>query len=139
MINPKLILAGGLLLVILSMLSWGLWERSGKLSAKAELTALQTEHDKVVAENKRKEVLNNERIKTADAERVSLTRQLHDNQVRLSALRASITTHRPDGTCTESTTVDTALSEFLADVEGYITEGDTAVINVKAWAASWPK
>ena len=64
---------------------------------------------------------------------------LRDSENRARLLRASITTQRPDGTCTESTTIDAALSQFLADVEGFITEGDTAIINVKAWANSWPK
>ena len=65
-------------------------------------------------------------------------KRLRDSENRARLLRASITTQRPDGTCTESTTVDAALSQFLADVEGFLTEGDTAIINVKAWANSWP-
>ena len=64
---------------------------------------------------------------------------LRDSENRARNLRASITTQRPDGTCTESATVDAALSQFLADVEGLVIEGDEAIINVKAWADSWPK
>ena len=64
---------------------------------------------------------------------------LRDSENRARNLRASITTQRPDGTCTESATVDAALSKFLADVEGLVIEGDEAIINVKAWADSWPK
>lgn len=137
--NPKVLLAGGLLLVILSLTTWGLWERSGKLSIKAELTSQQAEYDRTVKENKRIKEENDERIKTAATERESLMRQLRDNQLRFGSLRASITTRRPKGTCTESATVDAALSQFLADTEGFITEGDEAIINVKAWADSWPK
>ena len=66
-------------------------------------------------------------------------KRLRDSENRARNLRASITTHRPIGTCTESATVDAALSQFLADVEGLVIEGDEAIINVKAWADSWPK
>ena len=66
-------------------------------------------------------------------------KRLRDSENRARNLRASITTRRPDGTCTESTTVDAALSQFLADVEGLVIEGDEAVINIKAWNSSWPK
>lgn len=135
--NTNLLLGG--IIVILALLGWGGFEHGRYARTKLQLETVESMNAQLLDENKRKEVENEERIKIALTERESLTRQLHDNQVRLSDLRNSITTQRPGGACTESATVDTALSQFLADVEGFITEGDQAVINVKAWSDSWPQ
>ena len=126
-----LIVAG----ILSAMFGWGMWERSGKLSAKAELTVLQVLHDKVVKDNKRKEVENDERIKTAAAERDSLHRQLRDNQIRLSTLQRTLTTSRSGKVCFREQGFATALS----GITGLLGEGETGIINAKTLLDSWPK
>ena len=124
-----------ILAVISAIFGWGMWERSGKLSAKAELTVLQILHDKVVKDNKRKEVENDERIKTAAAERDSLHRQLRDNQVRLSTLQRTLTTSKSGQVCFREQGFATALS----GITGIITEGEVGIIDARTLLDSWPK
>jgi uncharacterized protein YlxW (UPF0749 family) len=39
--NPMLLKWGGIALVVLSLTTWGFWERSGKLSAEKDVASLQ--------------------------------------------------------------------------------------------------
>lgn len=139
MINPKLVMAGGLLLVILSLTTWGFYERSGKLSVEVKLTLLEAKHDEVVKENKRKEVENDERIKTAVTERESLVRQLRDNQVRLSAVQRTLAAGSSERVCYARAGLNAAFGILVSEIRGIASEGDTAIINNKALLDSWPK
>ena len=137
--NPRLIALGGIGLVILSLTTWGFYERSGKLSIKAELEVLQVLHDKVVKDNKRKEIENNERIKTATAERDSLLRRLRDNQVRLSALQRTLAASGSGRVCYDADGLNGAYRELVSEIRVISGEGQAALIDNKTWLSSWPK
>ncbi|HJS82859.1 MAG TPA: hypothetical protein VJ742_08520 [Nitrososphaera sp.] len=137
--NPKLYLAGGVTIILLLLTSWGFYERSEKLSIKSELAVLQAIHDEVVKDNKRKEVENNERLKTAATQRESLMRQLRDNQVRISTLQRTLTASGTGRACYDADGLNTAYGELVTEVRAIAGEGQAALINNKAWLESWPR
>lgn len=143
--NPKLIMLGGVGLVILALTTWGFYERSSKLSIKAEydgfVTKAQILAAERLAENQRKETEYRERLKTAEfAASASLKRlREYTERPRGSLLpSASTSTGIPETTCYNRAGLDAALSKFEEGVTGLLTEGDEAIINVRAWLASWP-
>ena len=81
---------------------------------------------------------HNEQVTVAMAERDASLARMRDSQKRTDTLSASLATALSRGTCQDSATDHAALSGFFTEIEGYIIEADTAMINVKAWAAAWP-
>ena len=77
-------------------------------------------------------------MSVAMAERDASLARMRDSQKRTDTLSASLATALSRGTCQDSATDHAAQSGFFTEIEGYIIEADTAMINVKAWAAAWP-
>ena len=90
-------------------------------------------------DNRRKEIENDERIKTAAVERESLMRQLRDNQVRLSTLQRTLTTAGTGRVCYDADGLNTAYRELVSEIRAIAGEGQAALINNKAWLESWPR
>ena len=124
-----------LIVVILAFGGWGAWEHARFLSVKAEYSDFR---EQATVNALKQEKAYNAQINNAMVERESALGRLRDSQERANTLSASLATALSRGTCQDSATDHAALSRFFTDVEGYIIEGDTAVINVKAWAESWP-
>jgi len=103
---------------------------------------IRTEYDSFISETKvlkaQQEAKHAVQISAAMADRDANLVKLRDNQKHTNALQSSLATALSRGTCQDSATDHAALSRFFTEVEGYIIEADLAVINVKAWAASWP-
>ena len=125
------VLIGSLLVVGL----FGWYSHVQFLSVKAEYSDFR-ETSATKARKQKEE--HDEQIFVAMSERDASLARMRDSQIRSKSLQSSLATALSRGACQDSTTDHAALSKFFTDVEGYIIEADTAVINVKAWAASWP-
>lgn len=143
--NPKLIMLGGIGLVILSLTTWGFYERSGKLSIKADydgfIAKAQILAAERIAENQRKEAEYRERLKTAEFAAAAARNRLREytERPRGSLLPTSAASSgSSETTCYNRAGLDTALSRFEEGITGLLAEGDEAIINTRAWFASWP-
>ena len=82
---------------------------------------------------------HNEQMSVAMAERDASIARMRDSQKRTNTLSASLATALSRGTCQDSATDHAALSGFFTEITELIEIGDEAIINNKAWLASWPK
>ena len=123
-------------LILLALVGWGSWEHSRFLS---ERLAYSDFREQSVTQALAQEKQHNDQMSVAMDERDASLARMHDSQKRTNTLSASLATALSRGTCQDSATDHAALSRFFADVEEYIIEADTAVINVKAWASAWPE
>ena len=82
---------------------------------------------------------HNEQMSVAMAERDASLARMRDSQKRTDTLSASLATALSRGTCQDSATDHAALSGFFTEITELIEIGDEAIINNKAWLASWPK
>ena len=133
-----------IILAILSALfGWGMWERSGKLSIKADydgfVTKAQILAAERLAENQRKEAEYNERIKKAESARVASVKRLRDQNhsgiPRLPFLPATTEAR----ICFDRTKLDAAIGILVKDLQGIATDGDLALIDLQAFVSSWPR
>ena len=140
---PKLYLMGGVTLVLLSLTTWGFYERSAKLSIKAEydgfVTKAQILAAERLAENKRKEAEYNERIKKAESARTAAVKRLRDQShsgiPRLPFLPASTEAR----ICFNRTQLESAIGVLVKDLQGIATDGDLALIDLQTFVESWPR
>ena len=140
---PKLYLAGGLAIILLSLTTWGLWERNSKLSIKAEydgfISKAQILAAERLAENQRKEAEYNERIKKAESARTAAVKRLRDQNhsgiPRLPFLPASTEAR----ICFDRPKLDAAIGILVKDLQGIATDGDLALIDLQTFVESWPR
>ena len=122
-------------LILLALIGWGSWEHSRFLSERAAYSDFRQE---ATAQVLKQEKAHNDQINAALIERDASIARMRDSQTRSKSLQSSLATALSRGTCQDSATDHAALSGFFTEIEGYIIEADTTVINVKAWAAAWP-
>lgn len=133
--SPKLILAGGLMLVVLALTTWGFYERSEKLEARSFIESAQAIAALQLQERKKQEEANAKRIQDAEsalaAERLRHQADTH----RMRSTINSITASQSGKVCIRSD----AFTAFLSETSELIERGDIAISENKAWLASWPK
>ena len=131
MINTNLLL----IFVILVVGGYGWYEYTHFLN---ERLAYSDFRETSAAKALKQKEEHDEQISVAMAERDASIARMRDSQIRSKSLQSSLATALSRGTCQDSATDHAALSGFFTEIEGYIIEADTTVINVKAWAAAWP-
>lgn len=144
MINPKAILAGILLIVILGLTSWGLSERIGKLTieekyndfvSKAQILAAER-----LAENQRKETEYRERLKTAEFARDVAMRKLRERRESSSLSGMSLTPETATNrVCFNRTQLESAFRILVTDLQGISEQGDIALIDLQTVLSGWPR
>lgn len=95
-----------------------------------------------LAENAAKEKAYANQVHTAESDRDAALKRLRDSQADTDRLRMSVTPEAAAGTdrvCFTRTGLDRAIQSFLADVQGFLEEGDSALIDDQAWAKAWPR
>ena len=139
---PKLYLAGGIAAIILVLSGYAWFEHNRYARVKAEYDGFVAQAQAIatvqLAENQRKEKENAQRIKSAESARDIALKQLRLSTASSGRLRttiASLTASRTGKVCYSSTGLDAALSGVTRLIE----EGDTAVINNRAWFEAWPR
>ena len=128
--------------ILSAMFGWGMWERNGKLSIKAEydgfVSKAQILAAERLAENQRKEVEYAQRIKDAQRSRDSAINSLraYRERPRLSSMPGSPqTSGRTDAICWTTDQFDTGLRRL----EEIIIRGQTSIEDVKLLLEAWPK
>ena len=134
-------------LIILAVLSalfgWGMWERSGKLSIKAEydtfIIKAQILAAERLAENQRKEAEYRERLKTAEFARDRLMRELRQRRENSSLSGMSLTPESATNrVCFNRTKLESAFRILVTDLQGIAEQGDIALIDLQTVLAGWP-
>ena len=139
-IIKTMIISGiGAVIVILSLLSWGLIERSGRISIKAEYDGFVADAKAIaavqLAERQRKEKENEERIKSAELDLAAERLRHQADTNRLRATVNSITASQSGKVCYRSEGLNTTLTGII----GLIGEGQDSIDANRQWLASWPK
>jgi len=124
------------IIILLAVGGYGWYEHTRFLN---ERLAYSDFREEATAQVLKQEKAHNDQINAALIERDASIARMRDSQTRSKSLQSSLATALSRGTCQDSATDHAALSRFFTDLEGYIVEADTAVINVKAWLESWPK
>ena len=132
-----------ILSILSTLFAWGMWERSGKLSIKAEYDGFvikaQILAAERLAENRKKEIEYEERLKTAEFARTVAINQLRISQERARVSRMSIIPQGPERLCFSRSGFDAALQSFLGTVEAIVTEGDIGLIDKQTLLKAWPE
>ena len=115
---------------------YGYVEHSRFIKVRLEYDSFISETRVLTAQQEAKHV---EQISVAMAERDASLARMRDSQKRTDTLSASLATALSRGTCQDSATDHAALSGFFTEITELIEIGDEAIINNKAWLASWPK
>lgn len=143
--NLKLygLLAVALLIATLSASTW--FERQRYLTTKAQydgfVATAQALAAQQLAENARKEKAYADQVHAAESDRDAAVKRLRDSEADTRRLRMSVTPEAAAGTdrvCFTRTGLDRAIQGLLADVQGFLEEGDGALIDNQAWAKAWP-
>ena len=142
--NPKLILAGGLLLVILSLTTWGFYERSGKLSIKADYDGFIAKAQILAAErlveNARKEKEYETKLRSAESARSVALAKLREHQKRADLSGMSFLPVTPaNRVCFDRTQLESAIGVLVKDLQGFAEQGDIALIDTHTLLEAWPK
>ena len=130
-----------ILAVLSAMFGWGMWERSGKLSIKAEydtfIIKAQILAAERLAENQRKEAEYRERLKTAEFAAAAARNRLREytERPRVSTVPGSPQTADANTICWSTD----RFSEGFRELERIITSGQEAVIDRTTLLESWPK
>ena len=123
-------------LILLALIGWGGYEHTRFLNERLAYSDFrETSAAKVL---KQKEE-HDEQVANALAARDDALNRLRDNEIRSRAIRANITPQGGDRLCFHRTAFDTALQQFLGNIEILIAEGDLSLINLQATLAAWPK
>lgn len=139
--NPKLIALGVVGLVILSLTTWGFYERSEKLSIKADYDGFIAKAQILAAEqlayNRNKEIQYAERLKTAEFAAAAARNRLREytERPRSDPLPGSPQTADANTVCFATERLDRGLREL----EGIIVAGQEAVVDRNVLLESWPK
>ena len=126
--------------ILSAMFGWGMWERNGKLSIKAEydgfVSKAQILAAERLAENQRKEVEYAQRIKDAQRSRDNAINSLraYRERPRLSSMPGSPQTADANTICFATD----RFSEGLRELERIIIAGQEAVIDRTTLLESWP-
>src|SRR3990167_9813950 len=107
---------------------YGYVEHSRFIKVRLEYDSFISETRILTAQQEAKHAVQ---ISTAMAERDASIQRMRDSQIRSKSLQSSLATAISRGTCQDSATDHAALSRFFTEIEGYIIEADTTVINVK--------
>lgn len=146
MLSPRLITILIILAVIGSLTASTWAEHEKYLVAKSEYAAYVSKAEALAANQRAKiaqlEKDNAERLHIAELARLAALDQLRHDQAIASARRVSVTPQAAGGTdrvCFARSKLDEAVQRFLADVQGFVAEGDNAIIGVRAALSEWPK
>ena len=122
--------------IILSLIGYGYFEHTRFLSEKAAYSDFRETSATKALEKEKEHALQ---VNDAMSERDAALKRLRDNEVRSRAIRANITPQGNDRLCFNRTAFDTALQQFLGNIEGLLAEGDISLINLQATLSAWPK
>ena len=142
--NPKLLMVGGLLLVILALTTWGFYERSGKLSIKADydgfVAKAQILAAERLAENARKEKEYETKLRNAESARAAAIAKLREHQKRTDLSGMSFLPATPTNrVCFDRTQLESAIGNLVKDLQGLAEQGDIGLIDLRTVLDSWPK
>lgn len=94
---------------------------------------------KAQAAAKLKEAENEAKLQTALTGRADALRRLRDASSNRGAVPFTPQPAAGANLCYDRAALESALQRFTTDLQGLIDEGDTALINSRAWAGAWPK
>lgn len=141
---PKLYLAGGLAIILLLLTTWGFYERSGKLSIKADydgfIAKAQILAAERLAENQRKEAEYRERLKTAEFARDAAMRKLRERRASSSLSGMPLTPETATNrVCFDRPQLESAFRILVTDLQGIAEQGDIALIDLQTVLSGWPQ
>lgn len=142
--NPKLILAGSILLAFLGLAGWGYFEHNRFIKKSLELTEFvsQTQINAAVAtaEKARKEKEDAERIQNAVIARDAAINKLRQHQASAASSRLPfLPASTENRVCLNRTQFESAIGSLVTDLQGLVGEGDIALIDLQTFIESWPK
>jgi len=142
--NPKAIIGAAVLFVLMSMLSWALLERNGRMKVQADYDGFVAKAQVLAAQqleaNARKEKEYAEKLRMAESARSAAVIKLREYQAGARSNRVSVTpATATDNLCFSRAKFDTAIQSFLEEVEGLLATGDLALIDNHSLIEAWPK
>src|SRR3989304_1211500 len=132
----KLVIGGVLLVIILSLFGYARWEPSRYVETKADydtfIIKAQVLAAERLAENRRKEIEYQERLKTADAARSILLNRLRDSEASTHSIGMSLFAATTQSrVCLDKSRSDEAFTRLVADLQGLAQQGDIALIDLQ--------
>ena len=142
--QAQLYIIGGVAIVMLLMLAAIHYYKSRYEVVEAQFESFKDKTaalgEQAKAHKIEQETANATKIQSALSERDAALKRLSSFNASRSLLPgAAAGSKDPDRICFERKGIDAAIQRFRVGVQGLIVEGDKAIIDDKAWLASWPK